>query len=75
LRKSNANLWFLDGENVVRCMVNVVNKLHQNHTRTIRHALQIYFAVTPVSGWEERIDGASSLHGAEGTRFSRANTA
>jgi hypothetical protein len=75
LQKSNATLRFLGGENVVRCVVNVVNKLHQNHTRTIRHAFQIYFAAIPLSGREERVDGASSLHGAEGTRFSNANTA
>ena len=75
LRKSNANLWFLDGENVVRCMVNVVNKLHQTTREQYATLYRFISQSTPVSGWEERIDGASSLHGAEGTRFSRANTA
>jgi hypothetical protein len=31
LGESGAKLSFLDGENVVECVVNVVNKLHQNH--------------------------------------------
>jgi hypothetical protein len=35
--------WFFDGENVVVCVVNVVTKTRDFHSKKIRHEIQLYF--------------------------------
>jgi hypothetical protein len=43
LRNTGVWWWFFDGENVVVCMVNVVNKTCDFRSKKIRHAFQLYF--------------------------------
>jgi hypothetical protein len=43
LRNTGLWWWFFDGENVVICMVNVVNKTCDFCSKKIRHEFQLYF--------------------------------
>jgi hypothetical protein len=43
LRNTGVWWWFFDGENVVVCMVSVVNKTCDFRSKKIRHAFQLYF--------------------------------
>jgi hypothetical protein len=43
LRNTGLWWWFFDGENVVICMVNVVDETCDFRSKKIRHEFQLYF--------------------------------